>query len=161
LNGEALQAGFESKLTQLSQAMTAYVLRKSPANMNIMEYTPHTYNNKSYDLKSDPTVITKDNIASIDPTEPHGQQGYLITLKNPVTFTYRPAGEQPHSMTIKTIQFQLGDLTTDGKTAVFGFTDNIVKAGWNYFLVHGDSSEGIHNPSFENAVIDASISALK
>jgi hypothetical protein len=35
-----------------------------------------------------------------------------------------------------------------------------VKVGWNYFLVEGDGSDGIHNPSFTMDVIRASIAAL-
>ena len=42
-----------------------------------MDYTPHDYNGKSYDVKSDPIVISKDNIASIEAVEPHGQQGFI------------------------------------------------------------------------------------
>ena len=37
----------------------------------------------------------------------------------------------------------------------------IAKAGWNYFLLHGDGSEGVHNPSFTLTVINASLSALE
>jgi len=37
----------------------------------------------------------------------------------------------------------------------------IAKAGWNYFLIEGDGSEGVHNPSFTFEVLNASIDALK
>ena len=37
----------------------------------------------------------------------------------------------------------------------------IAKAGWNYFLLHGDGSGGIHNPTFTLNVLNASINALK
>jgi hypothetical protein len=36
----------------------------------------------------------------------------------------------------------------------------IAKAGWNYFLVEGDGSDGVHNPSFVLDVVKASIDAL-
>ena len=36
----------------------------------------------------------------------------------------------------------------------------IAKAGWNY-LLEGDGSGGIHNPTFTRDVINASIAALK
>jgi hypothetical protein len=34
---------------------------------------------------------------------------------------------------------------------------NLVRAGWNYFLVEGDQSKGLHNPSFVQAVLDATL----
>jgi hypothetical protein len=37
----------------------------------------------------------------------------------------------------------------------------IAKAGWNYFLIEGDGSEGVQNPSFALDVIKASIDALE
>lgn len=37
----------------------------------------------------------------------------------------------------------------------------IAKAGWNYFLIEGDGSEGVHNPSFTLEVVSASVDALK
>lgn len=37
----------------------------------------------------------------------------------------------------------------------------IAKAGWNFFLVEGDGSDGVHNPSFVLDVVKASIDALK
>jgi hypothetical protein len=45
---------------------------------------------------------------------------------------------------------------------LYDFADNrIIKAGWNYHLIHSDGSSGIHNPTFTNAVLDASIAALE
>ena len=56
---------------------------------------------------------------------------------------------------------RLSEITTDGKTVLIPFTDTLVKAGWNYLMIEYDASEGIHNPAFVNAVLDASIAALK
>ena len=105
--------------------------------------------------------ISKDNIAAVEPTEPHGQQGFIIKFKSPVTFTYKPAGEDPHTVSLTEAEVQLGGITIDGTKALIPTTDALVKVGWNYFLIHGDGSEGIHNPAFVNAVLDASIAALK
>jgi len=41
------------------------------------------------------------------------------------------------------------------------FKFSLAKAGWNFFLVEGDGSDGVHNPSFVLDVISASIDALK
>ena len=162
LNGEAFKAGNEAKLLKLQQTIAAYVLGKLPTSFSVQDYTAHSFAGKNYDMLSDITVISKDNIATIELTEPHGQQGYLITFKTPVTFNYAPTtGEAPHKMTLPATTVRLGNLTTNGTTTVFAFTDTIVKANWNYFLVHGDASGGIHNPAFVNAILDATIQALK
>jgi hypothetical protein len=161
LNGEALQGSIKAKLQDLSNRMSKYLLAKMPANTMVLDYTPHASGGKSYDIKSDPVKITKDNIVSIESTEPHGQQGYIIKLKNSATVTYKPANEPSHSMDVTQVQVQLGDVTSDGKTPIIAPSDNLVKAGWNYFLVHGDGSEGVHNPSWINQILDASINALK
>ncbi|MBI4188792.1 MAG: hypothetical protein HY529_06265, partial [Chloroflexi bacterium] len=87
--------------------------------------------------------------------------GFIIKFKKPVTFTYKPAGEASHTMSLAEAEVQLGSITKDGTAVLLPATDALVKVGWNYFLVHGDGSEGIHNPAFVSAIIDASIAALK
>lgn len=161
LNGEALVVGIEDKLHNLGKAMSAYLLNKMPATITVLDYTPHNYMGKSYDLLSSATQISKSNIASLEPTEPHGQQGFIIKFKTPVNFTYNPTGESPHTMSLTEAEVRLGDITTDGRTALIAVSDVLVKVGWNFFLIEGDGSFGIHNPSFANEVIDASIAALR
>lgn len=160
LDGKAFKASGEEKLHELGEKMSEYLLKKMPAQITIKDYTPHQYGGKSYDLKSDAATVSKDNIAAVEPTEPHGQQGFILKFKTPVTVTYRPAGEAPHSVSLTEAEVQLGDITTDGKTSLIPVSDVLVKVGWNYFLIHGDASGGIHNPAFTNEVLEASITAL-
>ncbi len=142
--------------------MGTYLLNKMPAQITLKDYTPHNFAGKSYDVLSDAIVVSKDNIVSAEPTEPHGQQGFIIKFKNPITFTYKPVDEASHSVSLSEAEVRLGDITTDGKAAtIIPANDKLVLAGWNYFLVHGDSSKGVHNPAFVNDVLDASIRALK
>jgi hypothetical protein len=160
LNAEGLMTNIEGKLSNLGGQMSKYLLSKLPDQVMVKDYTPHDYQGKSYDIKSDSLSISKDNIVSIEPVEPHGQQGFLITLKTGVNVTYKPTGAE-HTSLLTQIEVQLGDITTDGKTAVIAPTDPLVKAGWNYFLLHGDGSKGVHNPGFASNVINASLDALK
>jgi cytochrome c553 len=160
-NAEAMQVGTEDKLHKLGEAMAKYLLSKMPAKVTVKDYTPHDLKGVSYDVLSDNMEISKDNIAAIEPTEPHGQQGFIIKFKSSVTFTYKPTGESPHTMSLTEAEVRLGDITTDGTKVLIATTDALVKVGWNYFLIHGDASEGVHNPAFVNAVIDASIAALR
>jgi hypothetical protein len=57
------------------------------------------------------------------------------------------------------------DVRTGGGTGLgqlYDFADpRVVKAGWNWGLVYNDGSRGVHNPSFANNVLDASVEALQ
>jgi hypothetical protein len=165
LDGKALQANYEEKLHKLGDEMGKYLLNtlaaKTGAEITIKDYTPHVYAGKSYDMASDAVVVAEANIASAEPTEPHGQQGFILKFKSPVKFTYSPKGEQPHTVELSEAEVQLRDITTDGTIQAIPVGDVLVRVGWNYFLIHGDGSEGIHNPAFTNDILDASIEALK
>jgi len=159
LDGKALQVGIEGKVEELGEVMSNYLLKKMGDKTTVKDYTPHEVSGKLYDQKSEPIVVDKTNIAKMVPTEPHGQQGFIIQFKNAISVTYKVAPE--HTVSVKEIQIQLGDFSADGKTALIPITDPLVKAGWNYFLIHGDGSEGVHNPTFVKEVLEASTKALK
>ena len=160
-DGGTLEKATHEKLEELGTAMSKYLLSKIGAQVQLMDYTPHTFGGKSYDIKSTNTTIDKSNIASVTPTEPHGQQGFLVKFKTPVTFTYAPAGEATHTVSLSEAEVQLGDFTTDGTAKLIPLSDPLVRVGWNFFLVEGDGSFGVHNPTFTFNVIERSIDALK
>lgn len=160
LDATAFQTSYIQQLDLLATKISAYLMNKLPAKLSIADYTPHPYNGKDYDLKSAAVAIDKTNIASIELVEPHGQIGFIFKFKQEVSFTYSPAGEQPHTLSLAEAQIQLGDITSDGKKAIISPSDILVKAGWNYFLLEGDSSFGIHNPGFIDDVLRSSIEAL-
>lgn len=160
LNATSFQTAYEQLLEELAAKMGEYLLSKLPDKVTVKDYTPHTTGGKSYDIKSAVVVIDKTNIVSIGAAEVHGQQGFAFKLKQGVAFSYTGTNEQPHSVTLEEAQVQLGDITTDGKTAVIAPSDILVQAGWNYYLVHGDSSLGIHNPGFVDDVLRSSLDAL-
>ncbi|MBI2060262.1 MAG: hypothetical protein HYT87_10875 [Nitrospirae bacterium] len=160
---KTLQSAAEEDLKALADKMASYLSAKLPATFYVKDYMPHQYNGKDYDVKSAAVTISKDNVSSLEATEPHGQQGFFVNLKTAVTVSYTPTGESAHTMPVTKLEVQLGDFYSDSaaKTAVVAATDNLVKAGWNYFLLHAGSGEGVHNPTFTFDVIEASIAALK
>ncbi len=162
-DGGTLQATTEGELEDLAATMGTYLLNDitAGATLYVADYTPHEYNGTSYDVKSDTTQVDPANVDSLSPTEPHGQQGFIVKFKTPVEFTYSPSGEDPHMVTLTEAEVQLGDFTTDGTTKLVPASDPLVRAGWNYFLIHGDASKGVHNPSFVLNVLDASKAALQ
>jgi len=147
INGEAFKVGNEAKIEALGTTIAAYGLSKLPNSFSIIDTTSG----------STATVISKSNVASVTLGEAHGQQGLQFTFTTGVSFSYADGSKQ----TLTTALARLGDITTDGKTTVFAYSDTLVKAGWNFYLIESDSSMGIHNPSFVQSVIDATNAALK
>jgi len=51
------------------------------------------------------------------------------------------------------------DVIAGGDTIGFDdlMDDRVLKAGWNYWLLHSDGSHGVHNPRFARAILEASL----
>ena len=161
LDGNAFILGEEEQIAKLGKAMSDTLLKRAGVQFFVQDYTPHAFAGKDYDVRSNAIQIQTSNIASVEPTEPHGQQGFLFTLKTPITVTYAPTGETPHTASVTILEVQLGNITTDGTKAVVAPSDPLVRVGWNYWLLHGDGSGGIHNPAFASEIISSSMNALK
>ena len=159
-DGGTLTESVEGMLHELGAKMGEYLIGKMPAQVHFKDYTPHEVDDVEYDVRSEDVTVDVTNIVSAEPTEPHGRQGFILKFASPVEVTYAPDDEDPHTLSLSEAEVQLGDITTDGETAVIAEDDPLAKAGWNYFLLHGDGSHGIHNPSFTMDVIWASIDAL-
>jgi len=102
----------------------------------------------AFDEKTDTTTpnvrVNPAELVGFEPTEIHGQSGLILKLSG---------GRQLAS--------QLGGIKDAAGTPVYATADPLVRALWNYFLLHGDGSEGVHNPRFYRTVILATIEALK
>jgi hypothetical protein len=157
MDGKALQSGVESRLEALSAQMGAYLLKKLPNQIVIKAVTPG-------DTTGDAVTIDKSNIASIDVPEGsiHGQQGYALHFKSPVSMNYTPTTSgAKQTASLSEAEVQLGNITSDGTKAVIDPADPLVKVGWNYLLLAQDGSFGVHNPTFVSDVLGASAAAIK
>jgi hypothetical protein len=69
------------------------------------------------------------------------------------------AGAPAGTKSMTSFGVQMGALKDNQATpvALYSLSGNLVRAGWNYFLVEGDQSKGLHNPSFVQAVLDATL----
>jgi hypothetical protein len=162
-DGGTLQESAEAELQRLADVMSRYLLAKitQAGTIQIKDYTPHQFEGASYDLKSASSQVAASNITSIEPTEPHGQIGFTLHFMTPVDFTYSPPGKPSHMLSLTEAQVQLGDFTTDGAANLIPTASPLVRAGWNYFLIHGDGSKGVHNPSFTFSAVDSARAALE
>ncbi|MBP1688786.1 MAG: hypothetical protein H6Q33_4929, partial [Deltaproteobacteria bacterium] len=169
-DGGTLQESTEAELEALADVMSEYLMAKITAagTIYIKDYTPHTFNGANVDVKSGIVGVPVSNISGVAPVEVHGQQSYVVKFNTPVSFTYSASDTQ----TLSQAQVQLGDFTTDAAGTVKlilakdatkpeSKADPLIKAGWNYFLIHGDSSKGVHNPSFVHEALSGAQAALQ
>ncbi len=132
VDGEALVTSVENLLSQLGNKLAASMLNKiQTAQAGTTVY--YTDGNTG-------ATGSLGTVTSVTVEEIHGQIGFQVN------------DGIVHDI-------QLGKFTTGSPTgtAIVPLTDPIVKAGWNYFLIEGDSSKGIHNPSFVTGVLNNTI----
>ena len=159
-DGTAIQSAFDTAMTSLDETIADAAIAKLNGFAAIKV--------RAYDLKTDlyssstatvanvtiPTATNK--IKDIEVTSIHGQISFTITLTTPITINWVAAtGEAAGSTTTDTFGVQLQALQDGTGALVYVKTSNMVKAIWNFLLLEQDLSKGVHNPSFETAVIAA------
>jgi hypothetical protein len=137
---ESFQANIEHKLETLKaeiEGALKAVMQSQIRAGNMMEIGTTKVRNAS-------------DIAAVEFIESHGRQGVNVTLAN---------GTKIADLALNSVKVQ----RPGGSTAeILAVADpSLAKAGWNYFMVHSDKSEGIHNPAFVNSALDVSIFAVK
>ena len=91
-------------------------------------------------------------VTAVELTETHGRIAMDITVGDTIIEHVRIGSD---TAVTDAAGEELGSLVSSPAGQL------IAKAGWNYFLIHGDGSEGIHNPSFVLDVLKASLDALE
>lgn len=135
VNGEAIKASTEASLAALKakieQAMLDQLNSYGTGLINISKTGSGAFN---------------DNVA--------GNLFTSATLGSRFSFTLKYTGGPTagRSVSISSI-----NVATSG-VAVFGPTTDLLKAGWNFYLLEQDASGGLHNPAFTQAVLNASLS---
>ncbi len=133
-----VQNGIKTLLHEFEVAIAGKVLAARDRIAVIRNWDPKT-DQYTDNFKVDPAQIT-----TVELVEIHGQQGLKFNLR---------AGGAWHS--------QLGSVMDASGRPVFATSDPIVRAGWNFWLIEGDDSFGVHNPRFARTVLLATLDALK
>jgi hypothetical protein len=161
VNGEAIIGATETGLANLAAKIGTAAktkingfpggivrVRAYNSATDLYSSTSSSNSNVAIDVAANPVV-------SVGLEEGHGQIEFHITLTTPISITWTDGS------TTTTNQFgvQLGSLKDNQATpvAIYALTGNMVRAGWNYFLIEGDDSHGIHNPGFAQAVLNATM----
>jgi hypothetical protein len=164
VDGEGIQAQVESQLVALNVKMGSSFKTKVNAiggKLWVRAYDEATdyYTSTSSSAATWQVDTTANPIADVKVEEIHGQVGLVITLTNAVSIPYVTGTGAPAPKTTNTFGVQLGSLKDNSATpaVLYALTGNYIKAGWNYFLVEGDQSLGLHNPSFVTAVLNTTL----
>jgi hypothetical protein len=138
---DGVQSGVDANMNVLQDAVEEAILEVI-AEQNAVSNT--------IDLNGQASIADPSEIAEIVFGEYRGRQSITVTLTAGPTIG----------------PFSIGDVdVVDPGSVVLGilydFADErLVKAGWNWNLIHNDSSRGVHNPSFALEALDAAIDAL-
>jgi hypothetical protein len=138
MTASRVQEGIETLLEEVEKTVGTKVLTSRDRIATIRAWDPKT------DKYTDNFRIDAAQVASVNLSEIHGQIGLQFNGRS---------GAKWYS--------QLGDVKDSAGKPVFPTNDVVVRAGWNYFLIHGDSSDGVHNPKFSRTVLLATLDALK
>jgi hypothetical protein len=144
-----LQAHYEEELHLLATDLEDAIRYELAAQLD-----PVTRPGWYWKLSSGSTVIQIYDVAAIEAlalVETQGRQGAQITL-----------GGLTVSSRLSSIQLYDGMNVSQGTfIAQSGSRGQVLlRAGWNYWLLHGDNSKGVHHPAFYGDVIGRSRTEL-
>jgi len=146
VDGAGIQASTETQLASLKAKIEAAALAKFNG-VGTISVTGATDPATDTTIGSGAGSFAGSLITSVTLEELHGQIAFIISTSSPVTFGTASASQ---------FAVQLGNIQSGG-VAVYLLTGNMVRAGWNYFLIESDASKGIHNPRFAQAVLDTTL----
>ncbi len=160
VNGEGIQASVEAGLQALATKMATAAKAKINAAgiINVRAYDAATDLYSSTSASNIAIDTAANPVVSVGIEEGHGQIEFHLTFTNPISIQFvdgtGAAVGSPKSMT--SFGVQLGALKDNQATpvALYALSGNMVRAGWNYFLIEGDQSMGLHNPTFVQQVLN-------
>ena len=142
---DAVKAGEEKLAAAIEQAIMKEIVAQTEAG-NTVTLVAMGEGETDVDI-SDGSTVT-----AVELTESHGRSAMNITVGGAVVEHVRLAGD---TLVKDAGGTEVGTLLSSDAGQL------IAKAGWNYFLVEGDGSNGVHNPSFVLGALDAAAKVLK
>lgn len=133
-----VQEGVKTQLHELQASIVGKILARKAAIAKIRDWSPKT------DAYTDNVAVDGAQITEMHLAEIHGQIGLRFKTS---------AGREYYS--------QIGSVLDSAGKPVLATGDVIIRAAWNWFLIEGDDSFGIHNPRFARTVLLATLDALK
>jgi len=138
VTAKRVEDGIETALHEVEKAVAGKIMARRDRIATIASWDPKT-DQYTQNFRLDVAQIAEIHLAEI-----HGQIGLKFTMRG---------GRE--------LQTQIGSVMDAVGKPVIPTNDPIVRAGWNFFLIEGDGSFGIHNPRFARTVLLATLDALK
>jgi len=148
-DGGTLHDVFEAELEELKMAIEQAIVMEISAQTDLGNTVTLVGMGEG---ETDVDITDGSTVTAVELTESHGRIAMNITVGGE---TYEHVRTGRDTAVKDSGGNELGTLVDSPAGQL------IAKAGWNYFLVEGDGSDGVHNPSFVLDVIKASIDALK
>ena len=159
VTGEALQAEVDQGLADITRSAARVLVENYLRPIVNPGFVVTAYDEAS-DRYSAPVTITALPAVSSSVSfalEIHGQESACMTLPAPIQVTW--TGD-PSPSNITNLCFQMSSLKQLDGSAVVPANSTLIKALWNYYLVKGDGSRGIHNPTFVFQILTNTQAAL-
>ncbi|HXF82332.1 MAG TPA: hypothetical protein VNN19_06245, partial [bacterium] len=137
VTAQRVQEGIETALHEVEAAIASKIMARRERIAAIRAWDPKS------DVYTDNVRVDGNQVTAIHLTEIHGQIGLKLTTRD---------GRELYS--------QIGSVVDAAGKPVVATNDLIIRAAWNYFLIEGDDSLGIHNPRFARTVLLATLEAL-
>ena len=164
VTGEGIQASVEAGLAALASKMgnnAATKINGFPGGLvRVRAWDPATDLYSSTSASNLILDVAANPVTAISLMEIHGQVGLALDFALPITIPFVDASGNPApSRAMTSFGVQLGALKDNQPTPVplYALSGNFIRAGWNYFLVEGDQSLGLHNPTFVQSILSASL----
>jgi hypothetical protein len=130
---EAVEAKIELLLESIEEAYLDLLVDKLQAGYDVS-------------FGNDMTATSPSDVVAVELSESRGRQALVVTFSGSTvggpyalpSIVLTPSGGMAAGLDVVA-------------------SSNLLKAGWNYNLIHADESNGVHNPSFTHTVLDASI----
>ncbi|MCL5966146.1 MAG: carboxypeptidase-like regulatory domain-containing protein [Deltaproteobacteria bacterium] len=146
VNGEGIQASIEAGLVNLKSKIETAAQTKFSGMADNIAVTGATDPATDTTIGSGSGNFSGSLVTSVELEELHGQIAFIFNTSSPVTFGSASASR---------FAVQLGNIkNATTALAVYALNGNMVRAGWNYFLIEGDGTKGIHNPTFAQLVLN-------
>jgi hypothetical protein len=163
VNGEGIQGAVEASMAALLTKMGAGAAAKINALaggvIHVRAWDQATDLYSSTSASNLAINVAANPVTSVGIEEVHGQIGLVLTFTTPVLgiqFVDGSGNPSGAAKDMQTLAVQMGALKDNQATptVLYALSGNFVRAGWNYFLIEGDQSKGLHNPSFVQAVLN-------
>lgn len=142
--------GFEAESIQEGVEETLEILQ-SVIEAALLDYiAEQTGMGHIIDLDGEAQITDVADVSEIVFGESHGRHAMTVTFTDQSVFG-------PYAMS----DIDILASNQDVLGAFYDFADpNLIKAGWNWLLVHSDGSLGVHNPTYSYLVMSSAIAAV-